>query len=284
MAKRFTDTNKYKKPFIRGLQGAYKLFWDYLYHDCDHSGIWIVDIQIAQMYLGSDMKITKEKALLNFNSDEVRIIEIDNGKKWFIPSFIIFQYGQLSENNRAHTSIITSLKKHNLLNTDLSIKPLTSPLQGDKEMDMEMEQVMDMEMVKDKEWKRKNIFSDCFTDWFLAENETPFKMQTKDFVAIASIEKYCTENKKEGFEAIEMFRFVLEKYSTLPEWYLNNKNPTFINSKFPEIIALIRQNAIKADSKKGKQEKNNDVFANIIQEYNSNENGTQNGHQRSLSQ
>jgi hypothetical protein len=129
---------------------------------------------------------------------------------------------------------------------------------------------------------RKNIFSDCFTDWFLSENETPFKMQTKDFVAIASIEKYCTENKKDGYEPIEMFRFVLSKFGTLPDFYQNNKNPAFINSKFPEIIAILRQKTIKTDNQKGKQEKNNDVFASILNEINSSENGTQNGHQRSL--
>ena len=131
---------------------------------------------------------------------------------------------------------------------------------------------------------RKNIFSDCFTDWFLAENETPFKMKTKDYVAIAEIEKYCNENKKEGFGSIAMFEFVLSKFSTLPDFFQNNKNPTFINSKFPEIIALLRQKTIKADNLKGKQEKNNDVFANILNEINNPENGTQNGHQRSLSQ
>lgn len=148
---------------------------------------------------------------------------------------------------------------------------------------MNKDKEKEKEEVKLPSNRRKNIFSDCFTDWFLSENETPFKMQTKDFVAIASIEKYCTENKKQGFEPIAMFRFVLEKYSTLPDWYLNNKNPTFINSKFPEIIALLRQKTIKADNLKGKQEKNNDVFANILNEINSSENGTQNGHQRSLS-
>ena len=77
MAKRFTDTNKYKKPFIRGLQGAYKLLWDYLYHDCDHAGIWIVDFDIAQVYLGADMPVNRADALKFFNKDEVRIIEID---------------------------------------------------------------------------------------------------------------------------------------------------------------------------------------------------------------
>lgn len=125
MAKRFTDTNKYKKPFIRGLKGAYKLFWDYLYHDCDHAGIWIVDFEIAQLYVGKDMPITKELALLYFNDKEERIVEFDNGEKWFIPSFIEFQYGQLNPANRAHNSVISILEKNNLYKN----KPLTSPLQ-----------------------------------------------------------------------------------------------------------------------------------------------------------
>ncbi|WP_276483593.1 hypothetical protein [Paraflavitalea pollutisoli] len=152
MAKRFTDTNKYKKPFIRSLQGAYKLLWDFLYHDCDHAGIWIVDFEIAQAYLGSDMPVNKVDALKFFNTDGDRVIELEAGKKWFIPSFIEFQYGKLSEKNRAHLSAIATLKRFNLLNADLSVKNseggsegLASPLQGAMEMDM------DKDMEKDKE-------------------------------------------------------------------------------------------------------------------------------------
>lgn len=152
MAKRFTDTNKYKKPFVRGLQGAYKLLWDYLYHECDHAGIWIVDFEIAQMYLGADMKILKEKALEFFNSDEIRVVEIDNGKQWFLPGFIEFQYGKLNPKNRVHESVISILHKHNLLEEDLSLKQfksLTSPLQGAKDKDKEKDKFKDKE--KDKE-------------------------------------------------------------------------------------------------------------------------------------
>lgn len=152
MGKRFTDTNKYKKPFIRGLQGAYKLLWDFLYHDCDHAGIWIVDFEIAQSYIGKDMPIDHVQALKNFNDGEVRIIEIDNGKKWFIPSFIEFQYGQLTEKNRAHASVIQILLKHNLIDSSFKIKtnkPHTSPLQGGKDMDMDKE--LDTEKEKDKD-------------------------------------------------------------------------------------------------------------------------------------
>lgn len=149
MAKRFTDTNKYKKQFISGLPGAYKLLWDYLYHDCDHAGIWIVNFKTAQIFIGEDMPVDMQQALRLFNSDEQRIIEIDGGKKWFIPSFIEFQYGRLSEKNRAHISVISILNKYNLINEDLEIKPLTSPLQGAKDKEQDKEQEMDMD--KDKE-------------------------------------------------------------------------------------------------------------------------------------
>jgi len=152
MAKRFTDTNKYKKPFVRGLQGAYKLLWDYLYHECDHAGVWIVDFEIAQMYIGADMKISKEKALSFFNPDEVRVVEIDNGKQWFLPGFIEFQYGKLNPKNRVHESVISILHKHNLIEEDFSLKqfkPLTSPLQGVKDKEKDKDKSKDEE--KDKE-------------------------------------------------------------------------------------------------------------------------------------
>lgn len=109
MAKRFTDSEKYKKPFVRSLKGAYKLFWDYLCTDCDNSGIWIVDFEIAQIYLGSDMKVDRDEALACFNQDEYRVHVFDGGRKWFIPSFIAFQYNELSETNPAHKKIISTL-------------------------------------------------------------------------------------------------------------------------------------------------------------------------------
>lgn len=141
MAKRFTDTDKYKKPFFRSLKAPYKLLWDYLYHDCDNCGIWIVDFDVAQIYLGADMKVNKAEALRCFNSDETRIIEIDGGKKWFIPSFITFQYGQLTETNRAHTKVISTLRRLELI--DETLKVLPSPLQAPKEEEEGKEEEQD---------------------------------------------------------------------------------------------------------------------------------------------
>lgn len=130
MSKRFTDTNKYKDPFIRGLKGPYKLLWDYLYHDCDHAGIWIVDFDVAQLYLGPDMLVNKEDALRYFNDEKERVVILDGGKKWFIKKFVDFQYGELDERNRVHLSVINELKKNGY-----EIKVLVSPLQGRKDKD-----------------------------------------------------------------------------------------------------------------------------------------------------
>src|SRR3990167_1621269 len=92
MAKRLTDTEKYRKKFFRNLPGAYKLFWDFLYHECNHAGIWHVDFDVAQIYLGRDMPVSEETALRLFNEGEERVTVISKGSKWFIRPFIEFQY------------------------------------------------------------------------------------------------------------------------------------------------------------------------------------------------
>jgi len=213
MAKRFTDTSKYKKPFIRGLSGPYKLFWDYLYHDCDHAGIWIVDFEIAQIYVGQDMPINREDAIKFFNEGETRIIEFDGGKKWFIKSFIEFQYGDLSEMNRAHNSVIQLLRKNNLLK---HIKPHISPLQG----------AMVKDMVKDKvkDKKVKIVFEEARkiypgTKRGLDTEFTNFKKKHKDWRNILPLLKPAIERQIQSREIATGF---------VPNW----KNfQTWINNR-----------------------------------------------------
>ena len=140
MAKRFTDTEKWKKPFIRGLQGAYKLLWLYICDDCDHAGIWQVDMEVAAIRIGE--KIDIKEAIKSFDE---KIVIIDKGNKWFIPSFLEFQYPSgLNPDNRAHNSVIILLEKYNLRISNN--KPLISPSEGS--MDMDMVKDMDKDMVK----------------------------------------------------------------------------------------------------------------------------------------
>lgn len=107
MSKRFTDTDKWKKPFIRGLEGPYKLLWLYILDDCDHAGIWQVDFEVAQIRIGEP--IDQNQAIKIFGD---RIEIFNGGSKWFIKDFVDFQYGQLNEKNRLHLSVINILTKN----------------------------------------------------------------------------------------------------------------------------------------------------------------------------
>ena len=135
MAKRFTDTAKWRKPFLRSMPAAYKLFWLYICDDCDHAGIWQVDMEVAKIYIGEELDYTK--AIEIFAG---RVIPFDENTKWFIPSFIEFQYpGELNEKNKVHNSVLSTLKKYGLIqgaNKGL-VWGLEAPKDKDKEKDKE---------------------------------------------------------------------------------------------------------------------------------------------------
>jgi len=113
MAKRMTDTDKWKKGFIRSLPAKYKLLWLYILDDCNHAGIWDIDFEVASIRIGS--KITEAEASRVFSS-QIKIF--DGGNKWFIPKFIDFQYGTLNENSRVHQSVIKLLDKYDVYNIE----------------------------------------------------------------------------------------------------------------------------------------------------------------------
>ena len=123
MAKRFTETGKWKKKWIRQLDPKYKLFWFYLLDNCDHAGVFDADIESASFHIG--LEYTEKEILKIFNR---KIIPFKKDK-WFIPKFVEYQYGELNENNRAHLSVINILNKYNLLDPN---KHHRSRLEGNK--------------------------------------------------------------------------------------------------------------------------------------------------------
>lgn len=144
MSKRFIDTDIFKKGFVKGLQAPYKLLWMYLLNDCNHAGIWEVEIDIAEKRLGlvfetNPVEVFKDK-----------IIVFDGGEKWFIPSFVEFQYGKLNPQNRAHNSVLEILNSYNLLIHLEKSKALTTPLQGCKDMDKDKDKDMDKEKPREE--------------------------------------------------------------------------------------------------------------------------------------
>ena len=113
MAKRFTDTDKWKKGFIKNLPAKYKLLWLYILDDCNHAGIWDTDFEVASIRIGSKIN---EKEAAQVLAEQIKIF--DGGNKWFIPKFIDFQYGQLNENVNAHKSVIKLLDKYDVYNIE----------------------------------------------------------------------------------------------------------------------------------------------------------------------
>lgn len=195
MAKRFTDTDKWKKPFIRGLNAPHKLLWFYILDDCDHAGIWIVDLEIASIRCGYTFN---ESDVLKIFNGQVKVIR--TGELWFISDFVDFQYGTLNPENRAHRSVIEKLKKY-------KIKPLVSPLQGRKDKDK------DKDIDKDK---RKEQFESFWKMYDIRKGKTKaldvwMKLSEEEIDMIRNtIKRYLIETPD-------------KKFRKLPITYLNQK-------------------------------------------------------------
>lgn len=147
MAKRMTDTDKWKKRFVRELSPQHKLLWFYILDDCNHAGIWEVDIEVASIRVGYELiHDMLPQAFLD------KIVIFDNGDKWFIPEFIDFQYGELNPNSNVHKSVIALLQKYNLEGYLKGSQTLPNRVQ-DKAKDM----VIVKDKVKAKRFVKPNV-------------------------------------------------------------------------------------------------------------------------------
>jgi uncharacterized phage protein (TIGR02220 family) len=105
--KRFTDTDKFRDPWYRRLSSPAKQLWDYLCLQCDKIGLVEVDFTLISQDCGQ--KITPA----NMAELGDRVEDCGNGK-FFIPKFIHFQYGELTDKCPPHRSILQLIAIHNL--------------------------------------------------------------------------------------------------------------------------------------------------------------------------
>jgi hypothetical protein len=118
MAKRFTDTAKWKKEFIKGLSAKHKLLWFYILDDCDHAGIWEVDFEVASLRIGEDLSYQESFEAVGSQ------IEVIGKNRWWIRDFVSFQYGTLTEKNKMHAPVMAVLNKYNLSLKKEDISPI----------------------------------------------------------------------------------------------------------------------------------------------------------------
>jgi hypothetical protein len=137
MSKRFTDTTKWRKDFFKKLPYDIKLFWLYIIDECDHAGIWNKEIEVASLRIGIEFK---EEKIMQYLQN--KIVIFDNSEKYWIPSFIDFQYGNLNPNNKVHASVLQILSKYGLKNQGAykgHTRGLYAPKEKEKEKDKDKE-------------------------------------------------------------------------------------------------------------------------------------------------
>jgi len=130
MAKRFTDTDKWRKKWFMDLSMKHKLFWFYLLDNCDNAGIYDVNLSLASFIIGEEITI-KDIDYLNGN---VFVLSSD---KWFIKKFIEFQYGLLNPSVNPHKPVISKLKKYSVLKGYLKGIYTLKDKEQDKDKDKE---------------------------------------------------------------------------------------------------------------------------------------------------
>lgn len=128
MSKRFTDTDKWDRPWFLSLPPEYKALWEYIRDKCDRAGVWYVNFELAAYLIKAPIDPATARQLF-----DKQIEPIGDGSRWFIPSFIDFQYGHLSPDNRAHTAIIERLTELKLGAYKTLPRVLQDPMEKDKE-------------------------------------------------------------------------------------------------------------------------------------------------------
>lgn len=220
MAKRFTDTQKWHKAWFRQLGSKLRDVRAYVLDSCDHAGIWELDLDTATHFIGEPVTLGEI-----YRAFRDRVVIVDD--KIFIPDFVEFQYGELSEDSKPHQAVIARLKKLGIF--EQYTKGMYTLKDKDKEKDKEKE--------KEREPKKPvtpisdaakleagmNFDFDALIDLYPkllrgSKAKAVFREHIHDqetyddwVVAITNFKNYCDSNGQEG-------QFVLGIENFAKEW------------------------------------------------------------------
>lgn len=108
MAKRFSDSSKFRDPWYRKLSPKMKCAWEFMLAECDQAGFWKIDLESMTFFIG---EAVSQKEFDEAFSDRIQVVS-DN-EVW-ITKFIDFQYGALSEACKPHIPVIKKLIDRNI--------------------------------------------------------------------------------------------------------------------------------------------------------------------------
>jgi len=151
VAKRFIDSELFRKEWFRKLSPKLKCAWIFMILESEESGEFHVDLESLNFHVGQKIDLNELIESIT-KSDPKRILTLEENKLW-ISKLISFQYKNLSFACSAHKPIIFKLKKLLTEYPSLSLnEALPKGYQSLKEMEEEEEK--EKEKVKVKEMGR----------------------------------------------------------------------------------------------------------------------------------
>jgi hypothetical protein len=223
MAKRFTDTEKWKDDWFLSLSNDYRIVWQWLLDNCNHAGICKPSINLLNMMCNT--KITDEvlfevfkDRLLNFNSF------------WFIPKFLKFQYGSLNSKKPAVISVIKELVKHNLIHLieellDNDYETITESLPNDyniiKDKDKDKDKVKDVLVLNGK--KFLNTDFEILPEQYILSSIQQIKLQKQQTITADVINQMWDVFKMQNLTGDKFYNNENEVYKHFGNWIKNQK-------------------------------------------------------------
>ena len=195
--KRFRDIEIWDKEWYMELSPRLKCLANYIFDNCDASGVLNPNWKLLNLRINDIEPITiSDIKFLPKENFEI----LQNGKI-FLPEFINFQYGSLSEKSPAHIPIFKAIKNNNLsdrvfnrvLNT---LKEKEKEKEEEKEKEKEKEEEKESITKKEKKITPQNLlFKD--SEYFDLENLR---------IALEKCKApYCEANAGYYYEAMEIW-------------------------------------------------------------------------------
>jgi hypothetical protein len=223
VAKRFTDSEKWRKPWFRALGAEARVVWIYLTDNCDHAGLWPAAFDLLTFDTG--VSVTPEKLSEWFGDKIIKLADA----KYFLPGFIEFQYGKLKPDSKPHMSVIKMLEKH-------AIDPvnLTLGKQSPKGMRTIKDKDKNKDQAKEKEKEPAEILFDLWNErrggLALAHSLTPKRIAS----ANAQLEKYpSVVHWADVLDRWKVSKFCLEQWRpTFDDWLNESKRIATLEGRY----------------------------------------------------
>jgi len=222
MAKRFTATEIWGEDWFLDMPNEYKLFWYYMLSNCDHAGLFKVNLSLFCRLL--NIKIDSEAALEFFNLKKSRV-RVVSETVWFVEDFFAYQYGDiLNLNNRVHESVYKLYNKYNI--NILSIRGLNEVKERSRRG-----QNGDTEGVKDKDKDKDNT---------VLENQEivfdKFLLNPKMVEVFKKHYPYYPVDEKSDFQACLQIAYLIAKQKNWTRESVLNENLQNVLDSWDKIV------------------------------------------------